>query len=74
MGEKVPHFHRLGAMGSGPLISKNRPCLMVDVSEQVFHWDAEIPSVRNGCPHQGSTTYCVILARLLTSSASVSHL
>lgn len=29
----MPHFHRLGAMGSGPLISKNRPCLMVDVSQ-----------------------------------------
>lgn len=31
--EKVPHFLRLGVMGSGPLISENRPCWMVDVSQ-----------------------------------------
>ena len=31
--EKVPHFLRLGVMGSGLLISENRPCLMVDVSQ-----------------------------------------
>ena len=32
-GKKVPYFHRLGVMGSDPLISENRPCLMVDVSQ-----------------------------------------